>query len=149
MYSLLDGHFIHVSHHSLTHYVFHSHILPLSITDEGVVADVEAYCCPTASSSKQRGACSVKNEMRQDCCWQRPCYNPSVSSRISGNGEFIVLSTDMAPGDTTQINYDWEIVHYHIPSGKTTQITNTDDKNHDEFFPSISRKGDVVGECSS
>ena len=84
--------------------------------------------------------------MRQACCWQQPCYNPAVTSRISGTGDSIVLSADVAPGDTTQVWMDWEIVHYHVPSGKTTRITDTYHKDNDESFPSISRKGDVVGE---
>lgn len=111
--------------------------------NEGPV-DVEAFCCPTASESLKRGNCSIRNEMRQGCCWQKPCYNPTVTNRLSGSGDFIVFATDMAPGDTTQVNMDWEITHFHIPSGKTTLITDTNDKNYDDFFPSISRNGDVV-----
>ena len=38
--------------------------------EEGPI-DVEASCCPFASSTYQRGTCTRRNEMRQVCCWQR------------------------------------------------------------------------------
>jgi len=106
--------------------------------------DIEAFCCPYASSSSQRDTCSVRNEMRQACCWQHPCYHPVVTNRISGTGDFVVWSTDMAPGDTTQVNMDWEIALKHIPFGETTQITDTDSKDKKDYYPSISRKGNTV-----
>lgn len=43
--------------------------------------DIEAMCCPSASSSTQRGTCSLRNEYRQACCWQRPCFNPGPCAR--------------------------------------------------------------------
>lgn len=44
--------------------------------------DIEALCCPTAPSSLQRGTCSVRNEMRQACCWQKPCFNPGACTLV-------------------------------------------------------------------
>ena len=67
-----------------------------------------------------------------------------MTNRISGNAEFIVFSTDLSPDDPTRIPLDWEIVLYHVPSGQTVRITDTGDRSFDDFFPSISRRGDVV-----
>jgi len=116
-----------------------------AITNEGPVDDkkVEDYCCSGASSSLQPGSCSTRNEYRQACCWQKPCWHPVVTNRISGDGSSIVFSSDLGP-DTSQINTDWEIVHYHIPTGTKTMVTDTDDKNYDDFYPSISYDGEVV-----
>ena len=36
---------------------------------------------------------------------------------------------------------DWEIVHHHVPTGTKTIVTNINDKDYDDFYPSISQKG--------
>jgi len=116
-----------------------------AITNEGpdALSKIEEYCCPSASSTTQRDTCSAKNTYRLSCCWQKPCYAPVVTNRISGDGNSIVYSTDRFP-DVSQIKTDWEIVHHHIPTDTKTIITNTNDKNYDDFYPSISSKGDAM-----
>jgi len=66
-----------------------------------------------------------------------------VTSVISGDGRSIVYSSDLGP-DPSQIYMDWEIVHHHIPTGTTTMITETNDRDYDDFYPSISHNGDVM-----
>ena len=116
-----------------------------AITNEGPISEdkVRDKCCPSASSSFQPDTCSTRNQYRQSCCWQRPCYHAVVTNRISGDGNSIVFSSDLGP-DTSQINMDWEIVHYHIPTGVKTMVTDTNDSAYDDFYPSISHDGDVV-----
>ena len=125
------------------------------LTHEGEVgaatteADIEAFCCPDASSSKKRGACSTSNEMKGSCCWQKPCWFPALNSYISGNGQSIVFTSDFGhdkenDDDFGPIWRDLEIVHYHIPTSTFTPITKTSDKNYDDFAPSLNYDGDVV-----
>jgi len=119
------------------------------ITKEGMVGEInsniEEFCCPGASSSKQRGACTTKNEMKGSCCWQKPCWFPALNSDISGDGRSITFVTDIDHnGKSTAINKDLEIAHYHIPTSTFTHITDTTDDTHDDVAPSISYDGDVV-----
>jgi len=116
-----------------------------AVTHEGPYEEkkVENFCCPYASSSYKRESCSTKNQYRLGCCWQRPCGHPVVTNRISGDGTSIVYAGDRFP-DPAYVNYDWEITHYYIPTGSVTIITNTTNKDYDDFYPSISRKGDVM-----
>lgn len=130
-----------------------------NITDEGesvggIPVDepkLEKFGCLFAPTSfgggaiaANRTACSERNEIRQSCCWQRPLFFPVVTNRISGNGESIVYSSDLGPITDTGIQGDYEIVHYHVPTGTRTQITDTRNRDYDDFSPSISRMGDVV-----
>ena len=130
-----------------------------NITDEGeseggMPVDepkLEKFQCLTAPTSfgggaivANRTACSERNQIRQSCCWQRPFFLPVVTNRISGNGESIVYSSDLGPITDTGIQGDQEIVHYHVPTGIRTQITDTRNRDYDDFFPSISQMGDVV-----
>jgi len=92
-----------------------------AITNEGPVDEnkVKNFCCPGASVSYQPGTCSLRNQYRQNCCWQRPCYHPVITSCISGDGNSIVHSSDLVP-DVSQINMDWKIAHHHIPTSTKT-----------------------------
>jgi len=117
--------------------------LTWQITKEGNATDLEAFCCPTASGSVQRGTCSTRNEMKGFCCWQRPCGHPTVDQRISTDGKSIVFWGDGYP-DATHVNMDWDIFHYHIPTSKLTVVTRTSNKNFDEAYADISSGGDVV-----
>jgi len=101
------------------------------------------FCCPYASSSYQPGTCTREREYKGFCCWQRPCGHPGVNMDLSGDGTSIVYTTDGYP-NLPEVNMDWEIYHYHIPTSTTTIITNTTNRDYDDFFPSISAKGDVV-----
>eukprot|EP00312_Isochrysidales_sp_CCMP1244_P035245 CAMPEP_0202769694 /NCGR_PEP_ID=MMETSP1388-20130828/37220_1 /ASSEMBLY_ACC=CAM_ASM_000864 /TAXON_ID=37098 /ORGANISM="Isochrysis sp, Strain CCMP1244" /LENGTH=724 /DNA_ID=CAMNT_0049438489 /DNA_START=88 /DNA_END=2259 /DNA_ORIENTATION=+ len=117
--------------------------LTWQITKEGNQSQLEDYCCPTASGSVQRGTCSLRNEMKGFCCWQRPCGHPTVDQRISSDGKSIVFWGDGFP-DATHVNQDWDIFHYHIPTSTLTTITRTSNKNFDEAYAEISSGGDVV-----
>jgi len=112
---------------------------------------LEKFGCPRTSKSygggavtANRTACSERNQIRQACCWQSPLFFPVVTQRISGNGESIVYSSDLGPITDTGIQMDYEIVHYHLPTGTRTQITDTGNRDYKDFFPSISRMGGVV-----
>jgi len=122
------------------------------ITQEGESGEefnaaVEEFCCPTASSSKKRGSCSLKDEMRGYCCWQKPCAIPALNSYISGDGHSIAFVSDidhLKMNGTEQVKSDLEIAHYHIPTSTFTHVTDTDDRNYDDFAPAISYSGDIV-----
>lgn len=123
--------------------------LTWQLTVEGVAGSteyanrLEAYCCPTASSSKKRGTCSRKNEMRGMCCWQRPCGHPMVAQEISSDGKSIVLWGDGFPAPN-RTNYDYDVFHYHIPTSTMTGVTSTMNKDWDESYADISARGDVT-----
>ena len=65
---------------------------------------IEMFCCPGASASKKRGACSLENEMKGNCCWQRPCGFPALNVEISGDGNSIVFQ-----GDIDHVGSGWSI----------------------------------------
>tara|TARA_B110001452_G_scaffold182124_1_gene152962 strand:+ start:2437 stop:4458 length:2022 start_codon:yes stop_codon:yes gene_type:complete len=117
--------------------------LTWQITKEGDESQLESFCCPAASSSKQRGACTVKNEMKGFCCWQRPCGHPTVDQRISTDGNSIVFWGDGYP-DASHTNMDYDVFHYYIPTSLTTVVTRTANKNYDEQWGDVSAGGDVV-----
>jgi len=121
--------------------------LTWKITKEGPIGDafdaeIERFCCPTASSSKQRGTCSLKDQYRGFCCWQRPCSFPALHPDISGDGSSIVFYTDFAHADVVENNREFEIYHYHTPTDTFTAIT---DSPEPDDFPAINYKGDVMG----
>jgi len=127
-------------------FLFDTHLgITWKITQEGMPdeAQIEKYCCPRAPASRQRGTCTRKNEYKGFCCWQRPCGHPSVNGDISGDGSSIVFTTDGYP-NTAEINTDWEIYHYHIPTNSMTIVTNTTNRALDDFLPSVSTDGSVV-----
>eukprot|EP00592_Proboscia_alata_P020098 CAMPEP_0194403952 /NCGR_PEP_ID=MMETSP0176-20130528/2512_1 /TAXON_ID=216777 /ORGANISM="Proboscia alata, Strain PI-D3" /LENGTH=768 /DNA_ID=CAMNT_0039202021 /DNA_START=79 /DNA_END=2385 /DNA_ORIENTATION=- len=109
-------------------------------------AEIEKFCCPAASASKKRGACSLANEMKGGCCWQKPCWFPALNSHLSGDGHSVAFVGDMSHDLTTEsYNKDLEIWHYHIPTSTFTAVTDTIDPDHDDLYPSVSFDGSVVG----
>jgi len=105
---------------------------------------LENFCCPYASSSVQRDTCTKSNEYKGRCCWQKPCGHAGVNNDISGDGTSIAYTTDRYP-NVPAVNMCWEINHYHIQTGTTTYLTNTTNRDYDDFYPSISAKGNVIG----
>ena len=136
-------------------FLFDSYLgLTWQITAEGVAGSaeyaqqLEAFCCPTASSSKKRGACSRSNEMRGLCCWQKPCGRPMVAQQISADGKSIVFWGDGYPS-ANRTNLDWDVFHYHIPTSVMTGVTTTMNKDYKESYADISARGDVVAWTSA
>lgn len=120
------------------------------VTNEGVAGAeydqwVEAFCCPGASSSKQRGSCSEKTEAQFQCCWQKPCGTPALNSYTSGDGNSIVFFGDHDhTGAKDSVWKDLDIYHYYIPTSTFTRISKTNNSDHDDVFPSVSYNGDRV-----
>jgi Tol biopolymer transport system component len=106
---------------------------------------VEDFCCPSASSSKQRGSCSTNHELKGWCCWQKPCAFPALNSEISEDGKSIAFVSDVDYlGTQDAVHKDMEIWHYHIPTSSLTRITTTSDADLDDVFPKISSTGQKV-----
>jgi hypothetical protein len=106
---------------------------------------VEDFCCPGASSSKKRGACSESNELKGLCCWQKPCFFTALQSELSGDGNSIVFLSDLDhTGAKDTVAKDLEIFHYYIPTSTFTRITKTNNEDYDEDQPSVSYKGDRI-----
>jgi len=121
-----------------------------ALRDDGTVATTEFqakaadFCCASASSSYQPGTCSKKREYGGYCCWQRPCWFPAQWPDISGDGSSIAFFTAFNHTSATETPKDYEINHYHIPSGQMTIVTNTTDSDYDDTYPSISYTGEVI-----
>jgi len=123
--------------------------LTWQITEEGTPGDefdahVEEFCCPLASSSKQRDTCSQSNIYKGFCCWQRPCSFPAQWPDISGDGTSISFFTTLGHGGDLEHDKDYEIYHYHIPTSTFTVVTNTTHQDLDDTYPSISYDGTVT-----
>jgi hypothetical protein len=120
------------------------------LTSEGVAGAeyeqlIEEFCCPSASSSQQRGACSEKDEMLGLCCWQKPCFSPAVNSELSGDGNSIVFLSDFDhTGAKDTVAKDLEVFHYYIPTSTFTRITKTDSEEYNIVSPTVSFAGDRV-----
>eukprot|EP00931_Biecheleriopsis_adriatica_P119042 TRINITY_DN94331_c0_g1_i1.p1 TRINITY_DN94331_c0_g1~~TRINITY_DN94331_c0_g1_i1.p1 ORF type:complete len:515 (-),score=59.04 TRINITY_DN94331_c0_g1_i1:57-1601(-) len=112
---------------------------------DGTSKSVEDFCCPGASSSKKRGSCSKANELKGGCCWQKPCSFAALNSDISSDGNSIVFVSDVDfLGTNTSTNKDLEIFHYHRPTSSLLRITETNDADLDDMFPSINAAGNRV-----
>jgi len=121
------------------------------LTKEGRVGEsssksIEEYCCPTAATDKKRGSCSLKDEMKGYCCWQKPCAFPALNSDISGDGNSIAFESDfdLMANATENVKNGLAIAHYYIPTSTLTHITHASDRNDKSLFPSISYEGNVV-----
>jgi len=114
--------------------------------DPDIQSKIEKFCCPSDSASKQRETCSKNHELNGYCCWQKTCWFPAQWPDISGDGSSIAFVSSMEPGGKAK---DYDLQHYHVRTGVTSILTNTQDPDFDETYPTISHKGDVVAFQSS
>jgi hypothetical protein len=105
-------------------FLFDAHLgVTWQVTNEGVAGTayeqlVEDFCCPGASSSKKRGACSESNELKGNCCWQKPCFFTALQSELSGDGNSIVFSfgprSHWCQGHRSEGPRDLPLLHSHV-----------------------------------
>jgi Tol biopolymer transport system component len=132
-------------------FLFDAHLgVTWQLTSDGVPGAeydqfVEAFCCPGASASKQRGACEEKYEIQGQCCWQKPCGFPALNAELSGDGNSIVFISDNNHADDGHAIFkDLELFHFYIPTATFTRITKTSNEDYDEADPSVSYNGDRI-----